>query len=42
MVLRRNAGVNGALGNVWPDLEISKAFVIGLEVPFSADFTSRS
>ena len=34
--------VNGALGNVWPDLEISEAFVIGLEVPFSADFTSRS
>ena len=42
MVLFVNAGVNGALGNVWPDLEISEAFVIALEVPFSADFTSPS
>ena len=37
-----SSGVNGALGNVWPDLEISEAFVIGLEVPLSADFTSPS
>ena len=27
---------------VWPDLEISEAFVIGLEASFSGDFTSRS
>ena len=26
------------LGKFWPDLEISEAFVIGLEVSFSGDF----
>ena len=30
------------VGNFWPDLEISEAFVMGLEVSFSGDFVSWS
>ena len=26
------------LGKVWPDLEISEAFLMGLEISFSGDF----
>ena len=32
---------NMALGKFWPDLEVWKAFLIGLEVSFSGDFASR-
>ena len=37
MAPRKNVG----LGKFWPDLELWKAFLIGLEVSFSGDFTSR-
>lgn len=30
------------VGNFWPDLEISEALVMGLEVSFSGDFASWS
>ena len=30
------------VGKFWPDLEISEAFVMGLEVSFSVDFASWS
>ena len=33
---------NVGLGKFWPDLEISEAFVIGLEIWLSGDFASRS
>ena len=33
---------NGGLENFWPNLEISKAFEMGLEVSFSGDFASCS
>ena len=32
---------NMALGKFWPDLEVWKAFLMGLEVSFSGDFASR-
>ena len=31
---------NMALAKFWPDLEVWKAFLIGLEVSFSGDFAS--
>ena len=31
---------NGGLEKFWPNLEISKAFEMGLEVSFSGDFAS--
>ena len=37
MAPRKNMG----LGKFWPDLEVWKAFLIGLEVSFSCDFASR-
>ena len=33
---------NGGLEKFWPNLEISKAFEMGLEVSFSGDFASCS
>ena len=29
------------LGKVWSDLQISEAFLVGLEISFSGDFASR-
>ena len=31
-----------SLRNFWPDLEILEAFLMGLEVSFVGDFSSRS
>lgn len=36
MAPRKNMG----LGKFWPNLEVWKAFLIGLEVSFSGDFAS--